>query len=183
MERLPSLHLVLLLAIVFAGTPVGAAAQDTSSTTLNQQTASQSWLGFEGGHSTSGGFVTKMSANHARAPHLFSVRFIGESPGRGFLDGFFQESRFELGALYGRAARWDWGHASVGTGMAVVWEETGSGSVTWTTAGLPVQATLYLTVPYRPMDWLGVQVGGHANVNPENSFGGVTVGVVIGKLR
>lgn len=130
MERLASLPLVLLFFIVLVSTPVGAVAQDTSSTALNRQTVSQSWLGFEGGHSTSGGFAMKMSANHARSPHLFSVRFISESPGRGFLDGLFQESRLELGALYGRAARWDWGHASVGTGMAVVWEETGSGSVT-----------------------------------------------------
>jgi hypothetical protein len=30
---------------------------------------------------------------------------------------------------------------------------------------------------------LGVKVGGYGNVNPEDAFGGATVGLVIGKLR
>ncbi len=138
----------------------------------------------EGGHSTSGGFVARLSAHHVRAPHLFSARFLGESPGRGFLEGFFQESRSELGGLYGRSTNWDWGHASVSTGVAVVWEEAySSGPVNWTTVGLPLEATLYLTIPYRPIDWLGLKVGGHGNINLEDSFAGATVGLVIGKLR
>jgi len=106
-----------------------------------------------------------MSANHVRSPHLFGLRFLGESPGKGFSEGFFEESRSEVGFLYGRAVNWNWGLASLSTGIAVAWEETASGSVTWTTAGVPLQATLYLTVPHRPVDWIGLKVGGHAHVN------------------
>ena len=183
MLRSVSLLLVLLLAAGLASTPAVTVAQTASSVDASPD-APRTWLSFEGGHSTSGGFVGRMSANYVRSPHLFSLRFVGESPGRGFLGGLFNKTRSELGGLYGRSANWDWGHASVSTGVAVVWEKSyGSGPVNWTTVGVPLQATLYLTIPYRPIDWLGLKVGGHGNINPEDSFAGATVGLVIGKLR
>lgn len=170
--------------IVFMGGTSVASAQDSTSVPSQDNKDIRAWLSFEGGQSTSGGFVMQMSANYIRSSHLFIVRFVGESPGRGFLGGLFNETRSELGGLYGRSTNWDWGHASASTGVAVVWEKAySSGPVNWTTVGVPVQATLYLTVPYRPIDWLGLKIGGHANVNPEDSFAGATVGLVIGKLR
>jgi hypothetical protein len=169
--------------IIFMGGTSVASAQDSTSVPSQDNKDIRAWLSFEGGQSISGGFVMQMSANYIRSSHHFSARLLGESPGEGFFQGFHEEGRSELGFLYSRAEKWDWGHASVGTGVAVLWGETASGSVTWTTAGLPVQATLYLTIPYRPIDWLGLKIGGHANLNPEDSFAGATVGLVIGKLR
>lgn len=183
MTRFCLLCLIGFLVACLAGPLYPPMAQDTSSLNTEQKASPRTWFGLEGGRSTSGGFTITMSASHVRSPHLFGLRFLGESPGKGFSEGFFEESHSELGSVYGRGTNWDWGHASLSTGIAVVWKETASESITWTTAGLPLQTTLYLTIPYRPVDWIGLQVGGHANINPEHSFGGATVGLVIGKLR
>jgi hypothetical protein len=125
------------------------------------------------------------SLNHIRAGHSVGVRYtqaIGTDvwTGPDLLGGF----RSEVGLLYGRPVTWDWGQVSLQSGVALVWGEAfTSDSGSGTTVGVPLQAKLYLTVPYRPLDWLGVKVGGYGNVNPEDSFGGATVGLVIGKLR
>ncbi|PEN05203.1 hypothetical protein CRI93_13400 [Longimonas halophila] len=168
------------IIICMGGTGV-ASAQDSTSVSSQNNKDIRAWLSFEGGPTTPDEGATLLSLNYARSSHLFGLRFIGTS------EGFFSDARYELAPLYGRMINWDWGHASGGTGVAVVWERegslSGSGPVNWTTVGVPVQATLYLTIPYRPIDWLGLKIGGHANVNPEDSFAGATVGLVIGKLR
>jgi len=172
--------LTISITIFMAGTGV-VSAQDSTSTSSQDNSDLRAWLSWEVGSTTPDDGTAVLSLNYARSSHLFGLRFIGMS------EGFFSDGRYELASVYGRAIHWDWGHASAGTGVAVVWERegsfSGSGPVTWTTVGIPVQATLYLTIPYRPIDWLGLKIGGHANVNPEDSFAGVTIGLVIGKLR
>lgn len=159
-----------------------ACAQDTTLTTSKEQSTIRTWLGWETGLTVSGHATGTLSLNHVRSSHLFSTRYTRTLGERG--EGFAGDIRSEFGILYGRSATWRWGHASLESGIAVVWGQTPlSGSVTRTTVGVPVQATVYLTIPYRPVDWIGFQLGGHTNVNPERSFAGVTVGFVIGKLR
>lgn len=162
--------------IVFMGGTSVASAQDSTSAPSQDNKDVRAWVSFESGPTT----PAVLSLNYARSSHLFGLRFTGVS-------GLLLDSQYEFAPLYGRMVNWDWGHVSAGTGVAVVWERessfSGSGPVNWTTVGVPVQATLYLTIPYRPIDWLGLKVGGHANLNPEDSFAGATVGLVIGKLR
>jgi hypothetical protein len=167
--------------IIFMGGTSVASAQDSTSVPSQNNKDIRAWLSFEGGPTTPNEGAVILSLNYARSSHLFGLRFTGVT------EGLFLDSRSELAPLYGRMVNWDWGHVSAGTGVAVVWERegslSGSGPVNWTTVGVPVQATLYLTIPYRPIDWLGLKIGGHANLNPEDSFAGATVGLVIGKLR
>lgn len=167
--------------IVFMGGTSVASAQDSTSVPSQDNKDIRAWLSWEVGPTTPDGGAANLSLNYARSSHLFGLRFTWMS------EKFFSGNRYEFAPSYGRMVNWDWGHASAGTGIALVWERegslSGSGPVNWTTVGLPVQATLYLTIPYRPIDWLGLKIGGHANVNPEDSYAGATVGLVIGKLR
>lgn len=161
-----------------------ALAQDSSSTSEGEERDLRTWFSLEMAV-VSENRTGVFSLNHVRSGHFVGVRYtqaIGTDVWRGpeLLGGF----RSEAGLLYGRPVTWDWGQASLQSGIALVWGEAfTSDSGSGTTIGIPLQATLYLTVPYRPLDWLGVKVGGYGNVNPEDSFGGVTVGFVIGKLR
>jgi hypothetical protein len=174
----------LIGAVVFFGLAGTALAQDSSSTSEGEERDRRTWFSFEmavvSEHRTG-----VFGLNHVRSGHFVGVRYtqaIGTDVWTGpeLLGGF----RSEVGLLYGRPVTWNWGQASLQSGIALVWGEAfTSDSGSGTTVGVPLQATLYLTVPYRPLDWLGVKVGGYGNVNPEDSFGGVTVGFVIGKLR
>ncbi|PSR01966.1 MAG: hypothetical protein BRD47_04485, partial [Bacteroidetes bacterium QS_8_68_28] len=114
------------------------------------------------------------SVHHQRGPHLFSARgtfLLQGDPGISMLG-------MDAGLLYGRAASTNWGHASAGAGMAYTWsEDTGDDAQT---LGVPVQAQVYVAIPYTP---LGVSLGGFGNANAERLFGGVTAGLVLGNLR
>ena len=173
--------LVISIIAFMGGTSV-ILAQDSNSVSSSEDNRDiRGGFSWEVGLTTTDEGMAAMGLNYVRSSHLFGLRYSWRA------ERLFADSRSEFAALYGRAANWDWGHASIGTGMAVLWERggssSGSGSVRWTTVGLPVQATLYLTVPYRPVDWLGLKIGGHANINPEDSFAGATVGLIIGSLR
>lgn len=166
-----------LSIIVFIGGTGVASAQDSTSVPSQDNKDIRAWLGWTFGLANADEGMAALSLNYARSSHLFGLRFTWRA------EGFLSDDRYGLAPLYGRMINWDWGHASAATGVAVVWERNSSGTLAWTTVGLPAQATLYLTIPYRPIDWLGLKIGGHANVNPEDSFAGATVGLVIGKLR
>jgi hypothetical protein len=173
---------VMFLIIGFAGSPGASLAQDTASAKSKEEPIIRTWFGWETGLTVSGHATGILSLNHVRSPHLFSTRYtrtLGERA-----EGFPGDVRSVFGILYGRSATWGWGHASLESGITLVWSQSLlSRSVSRTTVGLPLQATLYLTPPYRPLDWIGLQFEGHANMNPERSFAGLTVGLVIGNLR
>jgi hypothetical protein len=171
--RLPTRLCALLagLATLAAGS-MDAQAQDA---TARQDTPQQrTWARGGGGLGTFGagqavGF--NLSLHHQRGAHLFSGRLTGASRLLG-------SSWNGAGLLYGRAHDWSWGHASAGAGMAYTWsEDTGDDAQT---LGVPVQAQVYVAIPYTP---LGVSLGGFGNANAERLFGGVTAGLVLGNLR
>ena len=171
-----------LLIVTLVGGAGEALAQDSTPTSSRNIEDIRAWLSWELGPTTPDDGSMAFSLNYARSSHLFGTRYL--------VSELFDDPRSEIGLLYGRPVGWDWGQVSVSTGVAILWSresgrwgENSSGSVQWTTVGLPLQATLYVTIPYRPIDWLGLKVGGHGNINPEESFAGATVGIVIGKLR
>jgi hypothetical protein len=176
--------LALIGVIGLLGLSGTALAQDSSSTSEGEARPLRTWFSLEMAV-VSANRTGVFSLNHLRSGHIVGVRYtqaIGTDvwTGPDLLGGF----RSEVGLLYGRPVTWDWGQASLQSGVGLVWGEAfTSDSGSGTTIGIPLQATLYLTVPYRPLDWLGVKVGGYGNVNPEDAFGGRTVGFVIGQLR
>ena len=120
----------------------------------------------------------QLSVTHVRGWHAFSLR--GSFAGDVVLDGVAGPSEFAF--FYGPAFSWAWGQVRIGTGVSVTWGEQTDGSPRRTVPGLPFDAYLYL-VPPTGYGTIGVTVGGFANVNEEQSFAGVSVGIVIGRLR
>ena len=178
------LVLSLALAVGLLVSSSAALAQDPPTVPSERKSDTRLWFGW-GTEVESQDATGILNVNYVRSNHFFGIRYTG-AVGANVWTGteLLGEVRSEVSLLYGRPVTWDWGHASLAGGIAVVWGEgliSESGSTT--TIGIPLQAMLYVTPPYRPVDWLGFQIGWNANVNPERSFGGVTVGLVIGKLR
>lgn len=138
-------------------------AQDTTSASSQKKTDIRTWFGSKSGGTTSGNPTGVVSLNHVRSSHVFGVRYLWTTGTNAWTGtGWLGELRYEIGLLYGRPVTWDWGHASLESGLAVVWgEPLTSESASRTTVGIPFQANLYVTIPYRPVDSIGLQVGGH----------------------
>ena len=121
-----------------------------------------------------------MNATYQFSRHMFSLRLNGCSE-------FFTENKItEYGLLYGYALASSHILLSLGAGIAVV-----SGSISkglfaeeepeeiGPTVGLPLEVHLC----WRAFRFLGIGLYGYANMNPEESFAGVTLNLQIGKLR
>jgi hypothetical protein len=133
------------------------------------------------------GVGTEDAAGHAalayvHGPHLFAIRAAATS-------GLFDDGFGDLALLYGRATRSDNGRAraSLGAGMSLVdgCIEPGEGSLFGdcvnqkTVVGFPIEAQL----AWLPAKGLGVGLYGFADLNRIRSFGGVTLGLQIGRVR
>ena len=115
------------------------------------------------------GFVG--SVHHQRGPHLFSARgtfLLQGDPGTSMLG-------MDAGLLYGRAASTNWGHASASAGLA--WTDPGSDEG----LGVPVQGRVHVTPPGFP--YVGLSLGVFANLNLDQPFAGVSLGLAFGDLR
>jgi hypothetical protein len=162
--------LFVLLLLVTDFCPLSAAAQDRS----------RIWLGFGlgGAASTSeaSGMAIMGEVVYQTGPHHFAIRAMGAA------DPFGEDAdEFgELGILYGRAAKRDWGHATIAAGLAL----TGFGSCSGTargchTVGVPVVAEAAL----RFASVVGVGAQGFTNLNSKSVYGGLVFFLQLGALR
>ena len=178
---------VLLLLLCFIGKVL---AQDSSALEKDGASLKRTWLGLGLGRGTvvrseNANGAGILNLNHLRGRNLFTLRTATAFDG---LDG---EGGTDLGLLYGRARSWGWGHSSLSAGLAlmsdrkdvVLFDESQEAdNRTTTTVGIPLQGQIYITLP-TGSGWVGAKIGGFANLNPERSFVGATVGLVIGDLR
>jgi hypothetical protein len=108
--------------------------------------------------------------------HQFSVRAMGAADPFGYSGDEFGE----LGVLYGRAAKREWGHAAIATGLA--WTGfgscAGSAGAGCSTLGLPIVAEAALRL-FSIMG-LGAQV--FANFNSKSIYRGGVVFLQLGWL-
>lgn len=170
-ERLARLPALLLGIALLA---VGGAEVHAQEATAHRDTLRRTWARAGGGLGTFGegnAIAFNLSLQHQRAAHLFSGRLTATSL-------LFGPAWRDAGLLYGRAYAWSWGHASASVGAAYTWSQDASDDVQ--TLGVPVQAQVYVAVPYLP---LGLTLGGFGNVNAKRLFGGISAGFVLGDLR
>ena len=129
-------------------------------------------------------------ASYRSGVHVVSLRTAASG------EVLFGDNVVDIGLLYGRARTRPGGHASVSIGLALVIgerrcdgflalcsSEDGVGLAReverFVTVGLPVEAQLF----WRPLSFGGFGLYGFANLNPEASFIGATVGFQLGDFR
>ena len=135
------------------------------------------WLGVGLG-AGSEDFAAHVNGSYRFGANLVSLRIASTA-------GIFDEELTDYGLLYGRATRGarDRHLLSFAAGVSVVDGCSGGGlggcNDVSSVIGLPLEAQ----ASYRPGKLLGIGLYGFANFNRRRSFGGVTLGVQIGRLR
>jgi hypothetical protein len=143
------------------------------------QDRSRIWLGLGlGGAATTSeasGMALMGEVVYQTGPHHFAIRAMGAADPLGEDADEFGE----IGALYGRAAKREWGHATVAAGLAV----TGFGSCPDSasgggchTLGVPVVAEAAL----RLGSVAGIGAQGFANLNSKSVYGGLVFFLQLG---
>ena len=116
-------------------------------------------------------FAGQFGLHHQRSRYVASLR-------TAVLFDIFGDTGFvDIGLLVGRATRTRRSHASAGVGLALV---QGTDPITYaavTTIGVPLEAQVFYSAGL-----LGLGLYGFASVNPERTFGGVTLSLQFGKL-
>jgi hypothetical protein len=157
----------VLILLLLGLSPSWAVAQDRS----------RIWLGVGlGGAATTSeasGMALMGEVVYQTGPHHFAIRAMGAA------DPFGEDAdEFgEIGVLYGRGAKRDWGHATIAAGLAL----TGFGSCSGTgrgchTIGVPVAAEAALRFAYV----IGVGAQGFANLNSKSIYGGLVFFLQLG---
>lgn len=138
------------------------------------------WLGVGLG-AGSEDLAAHVNASYQFGANLISLRIATTA-------GLFDTERTDYALLYGRATRGarDRHLLAIAAGVALVDGCGGDGDGFLggcqgqsTVIGLPLEAQ----ASYRPGKLLGIGLYGFANLNRRRSFGGVTLGVQIGRLR
>jgi hypothetical protein len=135
------------------------------------------WLG-AGLGAGSEDFAGHLHASYQFGAHLISLRNAATA-------GVFDDGYGDLALLYGRAtkASGERYHASVALGIAVADGCRGGGlggcRAVSAAVGLPLETQLF----WRPGSLVGLGLYGFADLNPEHSFAGLTLGLQLGRLR
>jgi hypothetical protein len=87
----------------------------------------------------------------------------------------------DYGLLFGRATPPTDLHASVAAGVGIVTVDRDSAGTRTTTRRFPVPVEAQ--VAWRPIRYFGVALCGFARFNNRQTFGGVTLGLQLGRLR
>jgi hypothetical protein len=108
--------------------------------------------------------------------HHFAIRALGVVDPYGESADEFGE----FGLLYGRAAKRQWGHASIASGLAITGVSSCREAATssCTTLGVPIVAEAALR--FAPV--LGVGAQAYANLNTKSTYGGVVLFLQLGWL-
>ena len=136
-------------------------------------------LGFGTSDSTSDDFGGSVNLSYRFDPHLLSLR--AATVGELFGDDFW-----DIGLLYGRATGQGAVFASLAAGIAVMGGTRNPGGIfdeSSETISSRISLPLELQLYWRPLRFLGLGVYGFANFNDEESFGGATFGLQLGRLR
>jgi hypothetical protein len=159
--------LLALLAIMTALSP-----------SLIAQDRSRAWLGLGlGGGSRadgSGGFALMAEVVYQVRAHHFAIR------GLGVVDplGEGADEFGEIGLLYGRSAKREWGHGAIAAGLAITGVSSCRDAATsgCTTLGIPIVAEAAL----RLGSIVGVGAQGFTNLNTKSVYGGLVVFLQLG---
>jgi hypothetical protein len=166
---------VLAFMVLVPGTGE-AALQDPSPITRRDTY----WLGVGLG-AGSEDFAAQANASYQFGANLISLRIASTA-------GLFDTELTDYGILYGRATRGprDRHILAIAAGVALVDGCGGGGSGFLggcrdqsTVIGLPLE----VQASYRPGKLLGIGLYGFANLNRRRSFGGVALGLQVGRLR
>lgn len=171
--RIERLRRTVLVAFLLCSVQVlnaqGQSAQADS-------TSQRLWVDLGSGQGTyKQGSAGVLSANYRRNEHFFTLRSAINS-------STFSGALLDAALLYGRAFglppvwisnQHIW-HVSAGAGFGFVWGDFAGGD----TIGLPMQAQF----SFHPIGGIGLSVTAFYNLNLEQSFGGVTIGVQIGAM-
>jgi hypothetical protein len=172
----PALRSVVVLALALSIPRVPAHAQENAPAVRDSY-----WLSVGLGAGTED-FSGHAALAYVHGPHLFAIRTAATS-------GLFDDGFGDLALVYGRATRSNDGRlrASLGAGIALVdgCISPGEGGLFSScvdqsaVAGFPIEAQ----VAWLPAGFLGVGLYGFADFNRTRSFGGVTLGLQLGRVR
>jgi hypothetical protein len=124
------------------------------------------------------GYAIMAEMVYQTGPHYFAIRAAGAADPFG--EGADEFGDF--GLLYGRAAKRQWGHASVAAGLAITGVSSCHDALSGrscTTLGVPVTAEAALRIA----SFAGAGVQGFANLNSKSVYGGLVVFLQFGMLR
>ena len=139
------------------------------------------WVNFGAGSGTisEDAFALSANATYQFGKNLLTLRAAGTGE-------LFGKSIGDNGLLYGLALEQKRVFISVGAGIAFVEGSISHGLFSTRepekigpTIGIPLEIQLF----WRPARFLGIGLYGFANLNPEESFAGVSLSLQLGKLR
>ena len=136
-------------------------------------------LGLGSGSISENAFALNANMTYQFGKNMLTLRAAG-------MGELFGKSIGDNGLLYGIALRQEQVLFSVGAGLAFVEGSISHGLFSTKepekigpTIGIPLEAQLF----WRPTRFLGIGLYAFANLNPEESFAGITLGFQFGKLR
>lgn len=132
------------------------------------------------------GLAGGVSASYLWGHTLYTVRYVYDHEIALFFTPTPLESAWDVGFLYGMAARNQMFYSSASVGIGVTGGVRRGSYISfldyesdaYTTIGIPLQGELFLT----PVSFVGIGVTAFGNLNPVRSFGGVLVCLRVGKL-
>lgn len=143
------------------------------------QNNAQYWLNFGPGIGTLGNGSIALIAGitYQSGKNLFKVR-------ASRVTDVFEDGFYDFGLLYGRAASTGAFQFSFAAGLALVkgsrsTEGFGHSEPISPAIGIPIE----LHFNWEPLTIIGLGITGFANVNSTQSFAGITINLLIGKLR
>jgi hypothetical protein len=150
------------------------------STGLAGQDRPRIWLGVglggAGGSNAAGGGALMAEVVYQTRAHHFGIRALGAADPFGYSG----DEVGEVGVLYGRSAKRNWGHAAISTGLA--WTGfgscRGSGGGGCSTVGVPVVAE----VATRLFSIMGLGAQVFANLNSKSVYRGAVLFLQLGWL-
>lgn len=177
------LGLICLGALIFLLTNSYSYAQNASSDTKEDYF----WVNMGGGFASvsgglgedEGGISGGIGFSYCRGSSLFSIRGIINEEFKLDLWGYSgpPDRVWDIGALYGRAAKVSWGVASISAGIGLV--GMSHNEISSYRLGITLENQIFWT----PISTMGIGIYGFANLNSEKSFVGALVCLQIGRLR
>jgi hypothetical protein len=122
------------------------------------------------------GFAGALGLDVMVETHLLSARAVGVA---GILDDEF----WDVGVLYGRAVRWSRGWAAASAGVALMDGLLCGGLGGCSSLARRVSLPLAARATWQVLPAIGIGAYGFANINDRRSFAGLTLAVLVGRVR
>lgn len=146
---------------------------------LDAQASKKAWwfnAGLGAGSVEDNSAALNLSFSYQFGKHLISLRTAG-------CGGLFTDSFSDVAALYGWSTSPGQFQASASAGIGFFRAAYSSGLFSEVTVVEGIGFPLEFQLSWRPLSFLGVSCYGFGNINGEESFFGVTLGVQFGKLK